>query len=236
MIPRLVPFLWSGDGLAYSLLFPIEPMEAGSRVTRDFIEGLERGRGEEVRKALLLPWIPSDFKDHGSVQGEPGKEFFLAARTMETLPDPCVTITPLPADRKIRVYSEYEFINRNLTHPRFEVVEGMADADVLWLTSHFKDFEALSKEMPGRRINQFPCENVITIKDFLAVVCRRQGGKKEQGGPAWLPTTFNLETELLEFVSCFQNREASEKDNHWIIKAWNLSRGLDMQVDCLLFC
>merc|ERR550517_1544610 len=85
-----------------------------------------------------------------------------------------------------------------LTHPRFEVVEGMADADVLWLTSHFKDFEALSKEMPDRRINQFPCENVITIKDFLAVACRRQGGKG-QGGPAWLPTTFNLETELLEF-------------------------------------
>jgi len=44
------------------------------------------------------------------------------------------------------VYSEYEFINRNLTHPRFEVVEGMADADVLWLTSYFKDFEALSNK------------------------------------------------------------------------------------------
>merc|ERR1719470_820246 len=99
---RLVPFLWSGDGLAYSLLFPIEPLEAGSRVTRDFIEGLERGRGEEARKALLLPWIHSDFKEHGSTQGEP------------------------------------------------------------------------SKELPGRRINQFPCENVITIKDFLAVACRRQ--------------------------------------------------------------
>ena len=110
-------------------------MEAGSRVTRDFIEGLERGRGEEARKALLLPWIHSDFKEHGSTQREPGKEFFLAARTMETLPDPSVSITPLPSDRKIKVYSEYEFINRNLSHPRFEVVEGMADADVLWLTS-----------------------------------------------------------------------------------------------------
>jgi len=228
---RLVPFLWSGDGLAYSLLFPIEPLEAGSRVTRDFIEGLERGRGEEARKALLLPWIHTDFKGHGSTQGEPGKEFFLAARTMETLPDSSVEIPPLPEDRKIKVYSEYEFINRNLTHPRFEIVEGMGDADVLWLTSHFKDFEALSKEMPGRRINQFPCENVITIKDFLAVVCRRQGKK---GGPAWLPTTFNLETELLEFVSCFQNREKEEEDNHWIIKAWNLSRGLDMQVSSSL--
>jgi len=203
-------------------------------VTRDFIEGLERGRGEEARKALLLPWIHTDFKGHGSTQGEPGKEFFLAARTMETLPDSSVEIPPLPEDRKIKVYSEYEFINRNLTHSRFEIVEGMGDADVLWLTSHFKDFEALSKEMPGRRINQFPCENVITIKDFLAVVCRRQGKK---GGPAWLPTTFlqNLTSNPhYSYRMSNKNREKEEEDNHWIIKAWNLSRGLDMQVSSSL--
>ena len=34
------------------------------------------------------------------------------------------------------------------------------------------------------------------------MVCRRQG---EGGrGPAWLPTTYNLETELEQFVTCYQ--------------------------------
>ena len=112
------------------------------------------------------------------------------------------------------------------------MTDSMADADILWLSSHFKDFEDFSREMSGKRINQFPCENVITIKDFLCVVCRRQGRGEKQEHPAWLPVTFNLETELEQFVSCFQSRKEKGEDNHWIVKAWNLSRGLDMQVSC----
>ena len=112
----------------------------------------------------------------------------------------------------------------------------MADADILWLGSHFKDFENFSRECPEKRINQFPFENVITIKDLLCVVSRRvdnnnqpcSGG--ESNGPEWLPLTFNLKTELREFVSCYQSREEEGLDNHWIIKPWNLARALDTQV------
>ena len=225
---RVVPFLWAGDGLGYSLLFPTQALAPGSRATRDYVEGLERGRGQAARTALLCAWRPTDLRLVSRDQQEPGEDFFLAARTMETLPDPGMAVVALPEDRRIRVFSEYEFINKNLTHPRFELTDSMADADILWLSSHFKDFEDLSREMPEKRINQFPCENVITIKDFLCVVCRRQG----EGGqhPAWLPRTYNLETELEQFVSCYQDREDRGEDNHWIVKPWNLSRGLDMQV------
>ena len=108
-------------------------------------------------------------------QLEPGQEFFLGARTMETLPDLGVPVRALPEDGKIRVFSEYKFTNKNLPHPRFKLTDSMADADILWLSSHFKDFEDLSREMPEKRINQFFYENVITIKDFLCVLCRRQG-------------------------------------------------------------
>ena len=70
-----------------------------------------------------------------------------------------------------------------------------------------------SEQHPGKRINQFPFENVFTIKDLLCVICRRKAeGKPEKEGrlvtqPRWLPTTFNMKTELPEFVSYFQNRE-----------------------------
>jgi tubulin--tyrosine ligase-like protein 12 len=225
---RLVPFLWAGDGLAYSVLFPVTALGPGAAVTRDYIEGLARGRGPAARAALLSAWRPSGPATVSEQQLEPREEFFLAARAMETLPDPGAELRPLPTDRKIRVYSEYQVINQNLSHPRFTLTDSMADADILWLTSHFKDYEGLSREMPEKRINQFPCENVITIKDFLCVVCRRQGAGGE--GPPWLPVTYNLETELEQFVSCYRARAAKGEDNHWIVKPWNLSRGLDMQV------
>lgn len=60
-------------------------------------------------------------------------------------------------------------------------------------------------------INQFPFENVINIKDLLAVICRRTSPAIDQetleSHPAWLPTTFNLTYELSKFISYFQNRE-----------------------------
>ena len=46
----------------------------------------------------------------------------------------------LPSDRKINVYADYNVINQNLHHPKFQVVDNMQEADVLWLMSHFKDF------------------------------------------------------------------------------------------------
>ena len=52
---------------------------------------------------------------------------------------------------------------------------------------------------------------VITVKDLLAQVCRRCGGKVDlntlETTPTWLPTTYNLTTELPQFVSYFQQRK-----------------------------
>lgn len=68
----------------------------------------------------------------------------------------------------------------------------------------------------GKYINQFPCENVLTCKDLLAVTCRR--GKQEGASssieergptlaPSWLPLTFNLLYELPLFVREYLERK-----------------------------
>ena len=62
-------------------------------------------------------------------------------------------------------------------------------------------------------LNQFPFECVVTVKDLLAQVARRKGSGRADPStlattPKWLPTTYNLVTELAKFVSYFQHREA----------------------------
>ena len=64
-----------------------------------------------------------------------------SGRLLETLPADDFEIAPLPSDRKIRVYAEYRFIGQYLKHPRFEMVDNMEEADILWITKHFKDFK-----------------------------------------------------------------------------------------------
>ena len=83
----------------------------------------------------------------------------------------------------------------------------------------------MHEKLPTGLINQFPYENVITVKDLLAVVSRRV---KESS--KWLPRTYNLAYELPKFCAYFKRRENEELDNHWILKPWNLARSIDMTV------
>ncbi len=73
----------------------------------------------------------------------------------------------------------------------------------------------MSEQAPHKRINQFPFENVVTIKDLLGIVGRRKAIKADgddddvskPASPSWLPVTYNLKTEIPQFVSYFQRRE-----------------------------
>ena len=124
-----------------------------------------------------------------------------------------------------------------MTHPRFEIVHAASAADILWFRSHVKDYLQLSEDGPNRFVNQFPYEHVLTVKDLLAIVCRRaarDGVLLDEttmaASPPWLPLTYNADAELDAFVAAFQKREKLGLDNHWIVKPWNLARGLDIYI------
>lgn len=231
---RIVPFMFMSEQSTYSLLFPIEDCEEGDYVTRDFVESAPKN--SRVRNALLLPWRDSSFIDIDFKQIEPDREFFLDGHIEESLPADTVIERPITSvNQPLKVFTTYRYLREYLTHNAFIIVESEEDADILWLTTHFKDYHQFSIGSPNKFINQFPFENVLTIKDLLSVVCRRQSTdtcntETLETFPNWLPTTYNLKTELLQFVSYFQHRHRMGLDNHWIIKPWNLARGLDMHI------
>lgn len=230
---RIIPFIHVAEQVTYSLLFPINDIFEGDQVTRDYAEGVQ-----DNRELMLLPWQDNDFSEESFEQKEPETSYFLHGRIEESLPESESKAPILDGNRPLKVFSDYDFVNQYLTDPAFEVLgaDGKSEeADILWFTKHFKGFNELNTNFPNTFINQFPFENVVTIKDLLAIVCRRSIEKHHDHvtlttNPAWLPTTYNLKTELKEFVSYFQNCEAQELDNYWIIKPWNLARSLDTHI------
>lgn len=232
---RCVPFYQLPQREAYSILFPIRDVACGDEVTRDYAEGPPCD--PVTRAALLLPWEPCDLTHIDCNPPAPRLDFLRSGRKEETEPDPAATVSDVARDRKLRVYSDYGQVRQCLTHPSFELVDEEKDADVLWLNYHFKHYRELSCESPGKRVNQFPFEHVLTVKDLLALVCRRgcDGGilvdpDSLTSRPLWLPTTYNLQTELPHFVSYYQQRQKRGLDNLWICKPWNLARSLDTHV------
>lgn len=241
---KIVPFLNLAEGIVYSLLFPLRCAHKGDEVLRDYVFGIA---DEIERRARLLPWIPSSFKAIDFLQSEPSEDYFISGRILETLPNidaliPKDTNGSAIDSKPLKVFSDYPYINEYLTSPKFSLVTDEHSADILWLTSHFKQYKEFSELYPNKFINQFPFENVITIKDLLAIVSRRNNSITGSFSdtlpflPNWLPTTYNMSTELPKFISYFEHREDKELDNYWICKPWNLARGMDMMITNHLDC
>ncbi|XP_043491992.1 tubulin--tyrosine ligase-like protein 12 [Polistes fuscatus] len=238
---RTVPFLYLPEGVTYTLLFPVKDVKFEEEVTRDFIDG--QTSDLKKRQALLLPWIDNSFINKSFVQESPSEDYFLAGHILEDVPDKINVEEAIVRgpNEKLKVYSQYSFVNNYLTDPAFEIVDREEDADILWYTSHFKEYKELSFRMPHVFVNQFPFENILTIKDLLCIVCRRKVSEKSydvdtlETYPLWLPTTYNLNTELIQFVAYFEQRESKNLDNLWICKPWNLARGLDTHITDNLF-
>ncbi|XP_004537531.1 tubulin--tyrosine ligase-like protein 12 [Ceratitis capitata] len=232
---RLVPFLYLNTQTTYSLLFPIRDCDYEEQVTRDFVEYVSKHTAD--RDALLLPWRATDLREHSFVQVEPDAEYFSSGHIPESYPEGDIaTLEPrVNRNQPLKVYSEYDVVSMHLTDSCFQLVANESEADVLWLTHHYKNFAELAHNTPNKFINQFPYEYVLTIKDLLAITGRRTAKQHHNPDtletyPRWLPTTFNLKTELLQFASYYQHRVAKGLDNHWIVKPWNLARGLDTHI------
>ncbi|XP_022907385.2 tubulin--tyrosine ligase-like protein 12 [Onthophagus taurus] len=226
---RVVPFIYIPEQLGVCLIYPLKNLKCEEVITRDFLEGVTDSL---TRSALSLPWKKSSLTKHSFDFVPQDEKYFTSGHILETLPIKENFKSRPEKKEKYKVYCEYDVIKKALNDPRFEFVINEEDADILWYTKHFKYYEQLS-ETPEVFVNQFPFEYIITIKDLLAITCRRKNKKNFNGLeslPVWLPTTYNLQTEIVQFVSYYQKRQEKGLNNLWIIKPFNLARGLDMHI------
>ncbi|KAM9845763.1 tubulin--tyrosine ligase-like protein 12 [Aulostomus maculatus] len=221
----MAPFFCVQDQLAYTLLWPLQDLQKGDEVTRDYAYGETNAL---VRRCRLLPWVPADLGEVGAATSEPPDSYYeaIAQENREQLPAE-IQADAVAEDQILKVYCEMSQVTDNLSHPCFQLTEEEEEADVIWSYNHIKDYRTLSVERPHVMLNQFPCESILTVKDCLAAVARRVNLGT---APDWMPETFNLQTELPHFIRRYQQRTERGEDNHWICKPWNLARSLDTHI------
>lgn len=96
-------------------------------------------------------------------------------------------------------------------------------ADILFLTSEFKKFGHLKT---NQYVNQFPNEMILIFKNLLPVTITNC-----YGPVSWLPTSFNLQTQLPEFIAYYKQLEKEKHgENYWIVKPWNAGRSIDISI------
>ncbi|GAB1609214.1 tubulin--tyrosine ligase-like protein 12 [Argonauta hians] len=223
----VVPFYYVLHQMCYSVIFPLKDIQSDDEVTRNYLHkectGLERD-------SRLSPWIHTDFTDIDYIPNEPEDKYFYEHRSECHLPGE--NEQPLEVKGKVlKVYMDYDTMDGHLSDPRFTLVEDRESADILFIKDNIHNYKNLH-----RYVNQFPNESIVTVKDLLAVTCRRYGldrstqGSSLEYGPSWLPVTYNLNTELPQFVSYFQHRQKRNLNNLWICKPWNMARALDSHI------
>jgi len=136
----------------------------------------------------------------------------------------------------MKVFSDTEFLKKALTWENFSVVDDMNCADVIWLSDDAGSIQDLLHD-DKQMVNQYPNEMCITYKHKLVETILKWWGET-----TWLPTTYNLNTQLPHLIAHWRENEkkkssdSQQAENLWIIKPWNKSRGLEIVVTNCLAC
>ncbi|KAF9393113.1 Tubulin--tyrosine ligase-like protein 12 [Podila verticillata] len=217
------PFIYVGRGtVSYSIIFPIQDIPKGGMLTRDFIPA--DIKDPEARKAYMQ--VFNDDMDaaeliavYETAKLESNKITPINPPFVKTLANPHLA---KKGARKLRLYTTTEWVATNCKLDNVELCDSEDQADMLWFSQDFKEFDKLIK---GQKINQFENESCVTFKQNLAALV-----KSAYGQVPWSSTTYNLTTELAPFVGHYLWNQEHNHRNLWICKPWNLARGLQITI------
>eukprot|EP01107_Rhizomastix_libera_P000963 TRINITY_DN11799_c0_g1_i2.p1 TRINITY_DN11799_c0_g1~~TRINITY_DN11799_c0_g1_i2.p1 ORF type:complete len:1030 (-),score=262.54 TRINITY_DN11799_c0_g1_i2:30-3119(-) len=237
-------FIRSYDGMAFSVMFPLRAIAQGEVISRDWVDGVS----DPLQRSLLLVDSPyeslepvnlemlQDIKTNHFLKLQKitqVKQQFVKHSVSEIQPP-----TIVGYEDKIKVYTDLDLLQKFLTRPEFSVQpegkmfddpsEGVAKSGekrISWIVhGDVTNFDL----KPNQFVNQFPNEQCFCFKNYLARTIEDFHGIDRD----WLPKAFDLDTQLPLFASEFLlKREGSiNPKNHWIVKPWNLSRGLNIHI------
>ncbi|CAO3620118.1 unnamed protein product [Mucor fragilis] len=236
-----LPFIFSRGAtgmIPYSVFFPIKDIEAGEIITRDLLPKSVQRESDKLAylfafqdRVLLTAELQSkrdelvkSFKqEHEKLQSQT----FTPPEAHSLSPEQVLEALRKDAESKtkgesITVCTDTTFIQQFLKLDNVKFTTDPAKADILWTSQDFQGWDSLESH---QIINQFPNEQCITYKHNMAELLQ-----KTYGLPGWFMPTYNIMTQLSEVVGDYLNSEENEETNLWILKPWNMARGLGLDI------
>ncbi|KAM0026653.1 putative tubulin-tyrosine ligase/Tubulin polyglutamylase, leucine-rich repeat domain superfamily [Helianthus debilis subsp. tardiflorus] len=224
---RVSPFLYMPEGtlesaVSFTILWPTKNVHYGDECTRDYLFGIGE---EKQRSARLTAWFHTP---HQYFIREYEKHWQNLRSTSSSLVNKASTTCSLVRSdgRPLQVYTDIPSVEEFLTHPGFVITKDPKKADIVWTSMQVDEETRKAIGLNDQQyINQFPFEACLVMKHHLAETVQ-----KAYGSPEWFQPTYNLETQLTQFIGDYYVRENDKTDNLWILKPWNMARTIDTTV------
>ncbi|KAK9075941.1 hypothetical protein SSX86_004271 [Deinandra increscens subsp. villosa] len=225
------PFLYMPEGtlksaVSFTILWPTKNIQYGDECTRDYLFGIGE---EKQRSARLTAWFHTP---HNYFIREYEKHWQNLKSTSSSLVKKASTTTTTPTSlarsdgHPLQVYTDIPSVEELLTHPGFIITTNPKEADIIWTSMQVDEEARKAIGLNDQQcINQFPFEACLVMKHHLAETVQ-----KAYGSPEWFQPTYNLETQLTQFIGDYYVREHDKSDNLWILKPWNMARTIDTTV------
>nr|XP_043619113.1 tubulin--tyrosine ligase-like protein 12 [Erigeron canadensis] len=224
---RVSPFLYMPEGklesaVSFTLLWPTKSIQYGDECTRDYLFGIGE---EKQRSARFTAWFHTP-------QNYFIKEYEKYWQNLRSTSSPPVDMASKTKSlersdgRPLRVYTDIPPVEEHLTHPSFIITTDPKEADIIWTSMQVDEETRKAIGLNDQQsMNQFPFEACLVMKHHLAETVQKAYGSCE-----WFQPTYNLETQLTQFIGDYHVRENNKTDNLWILKPWNMARTIDTTV------
>jgi hypothetical protein len=228
---QLIEFFDLFRGIAVTIMWNRKDVRAGDAITRNF---LPQSTSAERRHLLLMyfPWMLPQSMD----------EYLKKLQGWKSRPKPKTSsdnqggpALPLWKKKHIKIFTDdARKLFGDMSRPAFKtfctLVDTPEEADLIWLGRKM-DPSIRNHLKHSQFVNQFPGQDVLTVKDLLAKSILDCHGVEETS--TWLPLTFNLNFELEAFLGQFAE---SEPGTLWLTKPYNSARSQNIVISRGLPC
>ena len=217
--------------ITYNLMWPIKDINAEDYVTRNFLLGTD----EKNYKSMAGIWEETDVKIFETalenfnqiMEDKKLKQNEILCKYNFGSTDKLPKVEFSKDNTKFRIASDYKYFRENVKDSRYEIVQDADNADMCWFNDNISNYlvGSAAEIILSKMRNQFELDNVFLNKEKFA-----ENVQNILGHTKWIPLTFNLTTQMNEFVGEWLKNETYGESNWWMSKPIGQEKSLDMAI------